>query len=104
MPENNPKNNPLSPLSVIDREFLELLNSPKDKNGKSTLSSVIYALGAVIFSVGVIESLAAPQLLGPRPVSHWQLTGIGLLASLITGLILIGFGKLVAWIIEKDAP
>jgi len=91
-----------NPLAVIDREYIDVLNSPEGKNKPSSLSTVIYILGAIIFFLGAIEGITTAQLIGASSVSDLKLSGIALLTAFITGMIFIGFGKVVELIIYRS--
>jgi hypothetical protein len=89
-------------FSVIDREYIEISNWPEGKNKKSSLSTVIYILGAIIFLLGSIEGITSAQLIGTSSSSDLQLSGIALLTAFISGIIFIGFGKVVELIIYRS--
>jgi hypothetical protein len=89
-------------FSVIDREYFEILNLPEGKNKKSSLSTVIYFLGAIIFLLGALEGITTAQIIGTNSISDLQLSGIALLTAFITSMIFIGFGKVVEFIIYRS--
>jgi hypothetical protein len=88
-------------FTVIDREYVENLSFPEGNNKKSTLSTVIYMFGVIIFFLGAIESFTVAQLIGTNSLRNMQLSGIGLLTAFISGMIFIGFGKVVELIVKK---
>ena len=91
-----------NPFTIIDREYIETLNSPEGKNKQSSLSKVIYVLGAIIFLLGAIEGFTTAQLIGTSSISDLQLSEIALLTAFITSMIFIGFGKVVELIIYRS--
>jgi hypothetical protein len=89
-------------FAVIDREYNEILNLPEGNNKKSSLSTLIYIIGATIFLLGAIEGLTAAQLTKTSSLSDLQLSGIALLTALISGMIFIGFGKVIELIVYRS--
>ena len=91
----------LNLFAVIDREYI--LNLPEGNQQKSSLSTLIYVLGVIIFLMGAMEGFTAAQLAATSSISELQLSGIGLLTAFLTGVAFVGFGKVVEFIIFRHS-
>ncbi len=99
---NKPKYDGSFLFSVMDREYDELSNLPEVNHRNSSLSTLIYVIGAIIFLMGTLEGFAAAQIAKTSSISSLHLSGIGLLTAFIVGIVFITFGKVIELIIYRS--
>jgi len=85
------------PYDVSDEEFNEIMKiSPLRNKSNSTIGEVFDAIGMLIFAIGLLAGIAAGQ---PGFLSdsgfNWQLAFIIWSSAFFSGMIFLGFGKII---------
>lgn len=84
------------PYEVTDEEYNEILKIPIYPNKKEPiLTSTFYLIGVLIFFFGAIGGYTLGQPSGLVCDFNWQLTWTVWLCTLFSGMVFLGFGKVI---------